>query len=54
MGRRRFAGWIGIGGGSLGGGVWEVAGVDEAGGWDVEVVHGAGDDADVFREEWFH
>ena len=28
-----FAGWIGIGSGSLGGGVLEVAGVDEGGGW---------------------
>lgn len=45
---------LGVGGGSLGGGVLEVAGVDKAEVEDAEVVHGAGDGADVFREGRFY
>lgn len=45
---------LGVGGGSLGGGVLEVAGVDEAEVGDAKVVHDAGDGADVFREGWFY
>ena len=45
---------LGLGGGSLGGGVLEVAGVDKAEVEDAEVVHGAGDGADVFREGRFY
>ena len=45
---------LGASGGSLGGGVLEVARVDEAKIGNAEVVHSAGDGADVFREGWFH
>ena len=45
---------LGVCGGSLGGRVLEVAGVDEAEVGDAEVVHDAGDGADVFRKGWFY
>lgn len=45
---------LGVGGGLLGGGVLVGARVDEAEVGDAEVVHGAGDGADVFWEGWLY